>query len=225
MLGILPLLKVAIYIFINMNSINSFKINALSTNAMDISKINLNGVIYRIGPDNGVAAYGKGVGNGEEGGEKYLAINQIPEGYYRFDESCVESDGFNWSPEVRIKSSKFFSDMNINPDIIKYGVKLCDYMDGTFTEDGHINPDQMAKDCVGYAKGNRVVGILEERGQYQYGNRCGGGNDNGTEYFAINAIPEGIYRSYGADWAPEARVKIQEVINYLNTHGYTVTKN
>lgn len=208
-----------------MDSINSMVINSITASSMEISKINLNGVIYRIGPDNGVAAYGKGSGGGEENGEVYISINRIPEGYYRYDSSCVEEDGFNWSPEVRIKASTFFSDMNINPDIIKHGVKLCGYMNGTFTSDGRINPDQMAKDCIGYAKGNRVVGILEERGQYQYGNRCGGGTDNGTEYFAINSIPEGIYRSYGADWAPEARVKIQEVINYLNTHGYTVTKN
>lgn len=208
-----------------MNEINKIKINSLAINLLNISKINLNGVIYQIGPNNGVAAYGEGAGGGEENGEKYLAINRIPEGFYHYDESCMHPSGFNWSPEVRIKASTFFNDLNIQPEAIRQGVKLCDFMDGTFTSDGHINPDQMAKDCVGYAQGNRVVGILEERGQYQYGNRCGGGNDNGTEYFAINAIPEGIYRSYGADWAPEARVKIQEVINYLNTHGYTVTKN
>lgn len=98
-------------------------------------------------------------------------------------------------------------------------------MDGAFTSDGHINPDQIAKDCVGYAQGNRVVGILEERGQFQYGKACGGGIENGIQYVAINGIPEGIYRSYGADWAPEARINIEILLTFLRNNGYTVYKN
>ena len=208
-----------------MDEINKIKINSLDINLLNISKINLNGVIYQIGPNNGVAAYGEGAGGGEENGEKYLAINRIPEGFYHYDESCMHPSGFNWSPEVRIKASTFFNDWEILPESIRHGVKLCDFMDGTFTSDGHINPDQMAKDCVGYAQGNRVVGILEERGQFQYGKGCGGGIDNGIQYIAINGIPEGIYRSYGSDWAPEARINIETLLTFLRNNGYTVYKN
>lgn len=62
--------------------------------------------------------------------------------------------------------------------------------------------------------GIKVRGTLADRGQYQ----------NGTPvwcdtYFAINGLPEGIYRSNGASWAPEARCTAEQLRNALGING------
>ena len=49
------------------------------------------------------------------------------------------------------------------------------------------------------------TGRIVDRGQYQYGS-VGAGSD----YVAINSLPEGWYHSGGASWAPEARAKFSE---------------
>lgn len=58
--------------------------------------------------------------------------------------------------------------------------------------------------------GLNIKGALVERGQYQNGNPvfC-------DTYLAINRLPEGIYRSYDADWAPEARCTAEQLRNTL----------
>lgn len=57
---------------------------------------------------------------------------------------------------------------------------------------------------------------LTVRGQYQYG----GATWCGT-YFAVNALPEGIYRSNGASWAPEGRCTAEALRTAL---GITASK-
>lgn len=63
-----------------------------------------------------------------------------------------------------------------------------------------------------YSNGNKELqtGTIIDRGQYQYG-----GIGKGTDYIAINSLPEGLYRSNGEDWAPEARASITDMINYI----------
>ena len=51
-----------------------------------------------------------------------------------------------------------------------------------------------------------------DRGQAQYTEGTGAGNDNGRAYFALNRIPEGYYRQSGADWAPEIRI-YKDILN------------
>lgn len=57
-------------------------------------------------------------------------------------------------------------------------------------------------------------GSLAERGQYQ-----NGGVAFCDTYFAINGLPEGIYRSNGASWAPEARCTAEQLRNALGIRG------
>lgn len=63
-----------------------------------------------------------------------------------------------------------------------------------------------------YSNGNkeRQTGTIIDRGQYQYGSI-----GKGTDYIAINRLPEGLYRSNGQDLAPEARASITDMINYI----------
>ncbi len=55
-----------------------------------------------------------------------------------------------------------------------------------------------------------VNAIPNNRGQYQYGEL-----GFGTDYYAINQLPEGYYVSNGADWAPEARITKTKLQNGL----------
>ena len=48
-----------------------------------------------------------------------------------------------------------------------------------------------------------VEGTMPDRGQWQYAESMGQGSD----YYALNQLPEGYYRSDGVDWAPEVRIK------------------
>ena len=58
--------------------------------------------------------------------------------------------------------------------------------------------------------GVKLTGTMANRGQAQYGNM-----GEGSDYYAINSLPEGAYFSNGASWAPEARIKKTTLLNYL----------
>ena len=58
---------------------------------------------------------------------------------------------------------------------------------------------------------SKQTGTLVDRGQYQMAGGWGSGGSGSDAYFAMNAIPEGIYRSNGANWAPEIRMKQSDV--------------
>ena len=61
-----------------------------------------------------------------------------------------------------------------------------------------------------WVNGQKVTGTLTERGQYQSGGAAFTGS-----YFAVNSLPEGIYRKNGASWAPEARCTADQLRNAL----------
>ena len=63
-----------------------------------------------------------------------------------------------------------------------------------------------------------VSPIPNQRGQYQYAAGWSGGNDNGTEYYAMNGAPEGYYVSNGQTWAPELRLPASTVRNALGIY-------
>ena len=48
-----------------------------------------------------------------------------------------------------------------------------------------------------------VEGTMPDRGQWQYVESMGQGSD----YYALNQLPEGYYHADGVDWAPEVRIK------------------
>lgn len=84
------------------------------------------------------------------------------------------------------------------------------------------NPDNVSvhKHYLG-SDGQIHEGILEERGRSQYAGGVGSGQeDDGTKYVSLNAIPEGVYRKNGKDWAPEVRIREDELIAYLQTQGH-----
>lgn len=70
--------------------------------------------------------------------------------------------------------------------------------------------NQISSGKTAWVNGKKVTGTLTERGQYQNGGAAFTGS-----YFAINALPEGIYRSNGASWAPEARCTADQLRNAL----------
>ena len=61
--------------------------------------------------------------------------------------------------------------------------------------------------------GLKVSGTIVDRGLYQSGSM-----GQGTDYYAINCLPEGWYHSDGNDWAPEARISKTTLRNYLGVN-------
>lgn len=70
--------------------------------------------------------------------------------------------------------------------------------------------NQISSGKTAWVNGKKVIGTLTERGQYQNGGAAFTGS-----YFAINSMPEGIYRANGASWAPEARCTADKLRNAL----------
>ena len=58
---------------------------------------------------------------------------------------------------------------------------------------------------------SKQTGTLKECGQSQTAGGWGSGGSGSDAYFAMNRIPEGIYRSGGTDWGPEVRMKQSDV--------------
>lgn len=70
--------------------------------------------------------------------------------------------------------------------------------------------NQISSGKTAWVNGKQVTGTLTERGQYQSGGAAFTGS-----YFAVNSLPEGIYRKNGASWAPEARCTADQLRNVL----------
>ncbi len=68
-----------------------------------------------------------------------------------------------------------------------------------------------------WVNGNKLTGTMANRGQAQYGD-FGAGSD----YYAINALPEGAYLKNGASWAPEARVAKTTVRSALGVEAWKI---
>ena len=66
---------------------------------------------------------------------------------------------------------------------------------------------------------NERTGTMPDRGQHQYG-RFG----RGTDYVAINALPEGYYRSDGQSWAPEARISNSDMASGIGLTAAKIVK-
>lgn len=90
---------------------------------------------------------------------------------------------------------------------------------GTATSDANAANWQIASGATAYVNGSKITGTLVERGQAQYGNF---GSGNG--YVAINALPEGIYRSNGANWAPEARIATSTLASGIGLNASVIKK-
>ena len=77
-------------------------------------------------------------------------------------------------------------------------------------------PDVLYGKVFGSGGNAKATGTMPDRGQYQYGTF-----GSGTGYVAINALPEGYYRSDGQSWAPEARISNSDMASGI---GLTAAK-
>ena len=94
-------------------------------------------------------------------------------------------------------------------------LKLANVTPGTATS------SEILEGKTAWVNGVQVTGTLKNNGQYQYG-----GMGEGTDYFAINSLPEGAYYSNGQTWAPEARISKTTLYNYLGgNYNTTLSKN
>lgn len=77
-------------------------------------------------------------------------------------------------------------------------------------------PDVLSGKVFGSGGSAKATGTMPDRGQYQYGHF-----GSGTNYVAINALPEGYYHSDGQSWAPEARISNSDMASGI---GLTAAK-
>lgn len=81
--------------------------------------------------------------------------------------------------------------------------------------EGTATAANILKGKTAWVNGTKLIGTMENRGQYQYCGGVGEGADSSVGYLSLNAIPEGAYFSNNADWAPEIRVKKDVLYKYL----------
>ena len=129
----------------------------------------------------------------------------IPYGYY----PSATFGGMSGVSERYITYSSLASTIGLTAGKLASGQSVLG-ITGTFTSDANAGASQILSGYSAYVKGNKVTGTLANRGQAQYGNM-----GEGSDYYAINSLPEGAYFSNGASWAPEARISKTTLLNYL----------
>lgn len=107
----------------------------------------------------------------------------------------------------------------INPQ--DFEDKIQGVYDKGFSEGGPsgitaTDADVLAGKVFGSGGNAKSTGTMPDRGQYQYGTF-----GKGTDYVAINALPEGYYHSDGQSWAPEARISNSDMASGI---GLTAAK-
>lgn len=107
----------------------------------------------------------------------------------------------------------------INPQ--DFEDKIQGVYDKGFSEGGPsgitaTDADVLAGKVFGSGGNAKSTGTMPDRGQYQYGHF-----GSGTNYVAINALPEGYYHSDGQSWAPEARISNSDMASGI---GLTAAK-
>ena len=107
----------------------------------------------------------------------------------------------------------------INPQ--DFEDKIQSVYDKGFSEGGPTGitataPDVLSGKVFGSGGSAKATGTMPDRGQYQYGTF-----GKGTDYVAINALPEGYYHSDGQSWAPEARISNSDMVSGI---GLTAAK-
>ena len=73
----------------------------------------------------------------------------------------------------------------------------------------------------GYYDSIKITQNIPNRGEYQYANGVGSGDDSDGGYIAFNKIPYGYYPQSSNGWAPEIRAKKSAVANHI---GLTANK-
>lgn len=136
--------------------------------------------------------------------------------YTRIPQGAYITNASSGYPEIAATAPSVASAGALTAAKMLYG-QTAFGLTGTATSDGTMTAARTLSGDIGYSKGSKITGTMPNRGQAQYG----GGFGSGTDYYAINAIPEGAYFSNGASWAPEARVSKDVLRNAL---GITANK-
>lgn len=110
----------------------------------------------------------------------------------------------------------------INPQ--DFEDKIQGVYDKGFSEGGPTGitataPDVLSGKVFGSGGSAKATGTMPDRGQYQYGTF-----GRGTDYVAINALPEGYYRSDGQSWAPEARISNSDMASGIGLTAAKIVK-
>ena len=110
----------------------------------------------------------------------------------------------------------------INPQ--DFEDKIQGVYDKGFSEGGPsgitaTDADVLAGKVFGSGGNAKSTGTMPDRGQYQYGHF-----GSGTNYIAINALPEGYYHSDGQSWAPEARISNSDMASGIGLTAAKIVK-
>ena len=110
----------------------------------------------------------------------------------------------------------------INPQ--DFEDKIQGVYDKGFSEGGPTgitatDADVLTGKVFGSGGNAKSTGTMPDRGQYQYGHF-----GSGTNYVAINALPEGYYHSDGQSWAPEARISNSDMASGIGLTAAKIAK-
>ena len=121
-----------------------------------------------------------------------VTITETQSGLDRIEYSI--DNGQTWVTNPANKTAKQYTFTNLEPGIYTAKARAYD-------NNGNITEELSGEVKLGYP--------MPDQGTYQYG-EFGSGSDENGEYYSIH-VPEGIYYSYGNEWAPEARISAQEL--------------